>query len=261
VSLAWAAREGLDLSLKLTRRVGQLNFSDFLAEVNLSNNNVNSGNNELRPDQAWELEVEAAQSLGAWGSLTLSAFHNRITDYVTIVPLPGGGESVGNIDNAEETGVSLTATLRLDPLGLRGAKFDIDAQARKSRLLDPVTAEVRAFDRSQPRTFNIQFHHDVPDTDWAWGGGFRSTDFNPYYRRSEIGLEYSLRDAFGVFIENKDVFGLTVAARLNNILEENAVLRRTVYAGARGSAAPVLFEENRQREVGHIVNFTVRGSF
>jgi hypothetical protein len=261
LSLAWAARDDLDVSLKLTRRVGQLNFNDFLADVNLSNNNVNAGNNELRPDQAWELELEAARNLGAWGSITLSAFHNRITDYVTIVPLPGGGESVGNIDQAEETGVSLTATIRLDPVGFRGAKFDIDAQVRESRLNDPVTDEVRAFDRSQPRNFNIQFRHDVPGTDLAWGTGFRSTDFNPYYRLHEVGVDYNLRDAFGIFIEHKDVFGLTVIARLNNILEENAALERTVYAGPRGSGAPVLFEENRQREIGHIVNFTVRGSF
>jgi len=131
---------------------------------------------------------------------------------------------------------------------------------RESRLIDPVTAEIREFDRSQPRNFNIQFRHDVPDTDWAWGANFRSTEFNPYYRLAEVGLEYNLRNAFGVFVENKDVFGLTVIARLNNILEENAALERTVFAGPRGSS-PVLFAENRQREVGHIVNFTVRGSF
>ena len=261
LSLAWAARPDLDVSLKITRRVGQLNFADFLADVNLSNNNVNSGNNELRPDQAWEIEIEAAKDLGAWGSVTVSAYHHRITDYVTVVPLPGGGESVGNIDEAEETGVSLTATIRLEPIGFRGAKFDIDAQVRKSSLLDPVTLDLRAFDRFQPRNFNIAFRHDVPDTNWAWGANFRSTDFEPYYRLSEVGLDYNLRDALGVFVENKDVFGLTVIARLNNILEENAALERTIYAGPRGSGAPALFSENRQREVGHIVNFTVRGSF
>ena len=260
LSLAWAPRADLDLSLKLTRRVGQLNFADFLADVNLSNNNVNSGNNELRPDQAWELEVEAAKNLGPWGSVTVSAFHHRITDYVTIVPLPGGGESVGNIDEAEETGFALAATIRLEPIGFRGAKLDIDAQVRKSRLIDPVTAAIREFDRSQPRSFNIQFRHDVPDSDWAWGANFRTTDFNPYYRLAEVGLEYNLRNALGLFIENKDVFGLTVQARLNNILEENAALERTVFAGPRGSS-PVLFSENRQREIGHIVNFTVRGNF
>ena len=63
-----------------------------------------------------------------------------------------------------------------------------------------------------------------------------------------------------MFVEHKDVFGLTVQARLNNILEQNNALVRSVYAGRRTSG-PLLFSENRQREIGHIVNFTVRGNF
>jgi hypothetical protein len=35
---------------------------------------------------------------------------------------------------------------------------------------------------------------------------------------------------------------------------------RTVYAGRR-TTSPILFSENRQREISHIVNFTVRGNF
>ena len=260
LSLAWAPRADLDVSLRAARRVGQLNFGDFLADVNLLNNNTNAGNNELRPEQSWEVELEVAKELGAWGSITLGVFENRITDYVMIVPLPFGGESVGNIDRARLRGVNVTGTIRLDPLGILGAKFDLEAQLRKSRLRDPVSGLVRQFDRAQPRNFSIQFRHDVPGSDWAWGSNFRSTDSLPYYRLAEVGMDYNLADAFTVFVEHKDVFGLTVQARVNNILEENSVLDRTVYAGRRG-ASPVLFRENRQREIGHIVNFTVRGSF
>jgi len=259
-SLAWAPTGDLDVSLRVERRVGQLNFSDFLAEVNLQNDTRNAGNTELRPEQSWELELEAAKELGAWGSVTVSLFHNRITDYVTIVPLPGGGESTGNIASAQVSGVLLTSTIRFDPLGWRGAKVDIDAQWRKSQLEDPVSGLIRQFDRGQPRNINIQFRNDVPASDWAWGANFRTTDFLPYYRLAEEGLEYNLADAFGVFIEHKDVLGLTVQARLNNILEENSALVRTVYAGRR-TTSPILFTENRQREIGHIVNFIVRGSF
>lgn len=260
VSLAWAPRADLDVSLRLARRIGQLNFSDFLADVNLQNNNTNAGNNELRPEQSWELELEAAKDLGKWGSVTVGLIHNRITDYVTIVPLPLGGESIGNIASARQSGIDFTGTIRLDPIGVSGAKFDLEAQVRKSRLRDPVSGLVRQFDRAQPRNFSIQFRHDVPGSDWAWGTNFRSTDFLPYYRYAEFGMDYNLADAWTVYLEHKDVFGLTVQARLNNILKENSVLDRTVYAGRRG-ASPMLFRENRQREIGHIVNFTVRGNF
>jgi hypothetical protein len=259
-SLAWAPADDIDVSLRVARRVGQLNFSDFLADVNLSNNNANAGNNELRPEQSWELELEVAKELGAWGSLTVSVFHNRITDYVTIVPLPTGGESVGNIDTAQVSGVLFNSTIRLDRLGIRGAKLDIDGQWRHSRLEDPVTGVIREFDRSTPRMINIQYRHDVPASDWAYGASFRSSSFNPYYRLAEVGLDYNLANALGVFVENKDVFGLTVIARFNNILAEENVLDRTVFSGSRAGGA-VLFRENRRREIGHIINFTVRGSF
>jgi hypothetical protein len=100
----------------------------------------------------------------------------------------------------------------------------------------------------------------VPGSDWAWGTNIRTSGFDPYYRLAEYGYDYNLKTALGVFVENKDLFGLTVQARLNNILEKEAVLDRYIYAGPR-NASPVLFHENRRREVGHIVNFTVKGNF
>jgi len=259
-SLAWAPLDGLDVSLKGARKVGQLNFGDFLADVNLSNNNTNESNNELRPQQSWEFDLEIGKSLGPWGRVTANLFYDGIEDYVAIVPLPRGGEAVGNIASARSYGLSLNSTVRLEPLGFRGAKLDIDAQVRESRLLDPVTGGTRRFDRFQPRNLSVALRHDVPGSDWAWGASFRTTAFEPYYRLAEVGLDYSLRDAFGAFVEHKDVFGLTLQARLNNILEQDAVLDRFVYAGPR-NRSPVLFHEARRREVGRIVSFVVKGSF
>jgi hypothetical protein len=123
-----------------------------------------------------------------------------------------------------------------------------------------VTGEDRAFDRSQPRNVNVQFRHDVPQSEWAWGASVRNTRFNPYYRVAEFGYDYNIPTALTVFVEHKDVFGLTVQGRVNNILEGEAVLDRIVYAGPRGSS-PVLFAENRRREVGKVVNFVVKGNF
>ena len=259
-SLAWKPTDGLDVAFKAARKVGQLNFGDFLADVNLQNNNTNAGNNELRPQQSWEFDLEIAKSLGPWGSMTLNLFDDHLEDYVMIVPLPRGGESVGNIASARTYGVQFNSTIRLEPIGFRGAKVDLDVNLRKSRLSDPVTGVIRAFDRSQPYNVSVQFRHDVPGSDWAWGTNVRTSGFNPYYRLAEFGYDYNLKTAFGVFVENKDVFGLTVQARLNNILEMESVLDRFIYAGPR-NIAPVLFRENRRREVGHIVNFTVKGSF
>ena len=260
VSLAWKPAPSLDISLKLQRKVGQLDFGDFLAEVNLQNSNANDGNAELRPQQSWEAELQATQNFGSWGTLTAKLFENRITDYVTIVPLSRFSESTGNIATAREHGVTFNGTLRLDPAGLKGVKIDLTGDWRTSRLADPLTGVTRAFDNYRPHNWEVALRHDVPGSQLAWGTSFRSTGFGPYYRLFEEGLDYNLRYNLRVFIEHKDVFGMTVQLRWNNILEQPNVRARTIYAGPRGSS-PILFTEYRDRAFGSIFNLTVKGNF
>lgn len=260
VSLAWKPTDTLDLSFKLQRKVGQLEFSDFLAEVNLQNSNANDGNTELRPQQSWEAELQATQNFGSWGTLTAKVFDYRITDYVTIVPLSRFSESTGNIASARERGLTVNGTLRLDPAGLKGMKLDLTGDWRKSRLADPLTGENRAFDNYRPHNWELALRHDVPGSQLAWGTSFRSNGFSPYYRLAEQGLDYNLKHNLRVFIEHKDVFGMTVQLRWNNILEQPNVRARTLYAGPRNSG-PILFTEYRDRAFGSIFNMTVKGSF
>ena len=72
--------------------------------------------------------------------------------------------------------------------------------------------------------------------------------------------DYAIAENPYVLIEHKDVLGLTVQARVNNLLERESVLTRQVFTGPRGSS-PLLFSENRRREIGRVVNFVVKGSF
>ncbi len=58
VGLAWAPIEGLDINLEVARRVGQLSFGDFLASVDLSEEEENAGNSDLRPQQNWDIQLE-----------------------------------------------------------------------------------------------------------------------------------------------------------------------------------------------------------
>lgn len=261
LSLAWTATDDLDVSLRIDRRVGQLNFGDFLASVNLNDNNQNAGNNRLRPDQSWGAELEATRDFAAWGSLSVRGFMRRFEDFVTFIPTPTGGEARGNIDRAQVMGLEMNGTLRLDPLGLAGARLDLISELRSSRYIDPVTGVNLPVQFAQPHTVELNYRHDVAGSNWAYGGGYRHSGFNPYYRVSEVGLDYNIAQNLQVFLEHKDVFGLTVQGRVANLLEKEAVLDRSVFAGPRGSGAPLLFSEYRVREVGRVVSFTVKGSF
>ena len=64
----------------------------------------------------------------------------------------------------------------------------------------------------------------------------------------------------GVFVEHKDLFGLTVRATAGNLLNARSRLDRTVFAGRR-NAAGIDFVETRNRLIGPIFSFSVRGTF
>ena len=260
LNFAWAPRENFDLSLEIARRVGQLDFGDFLAAVNLSQDNTDAGNNQLRPPQSWETELEMIRNFGAWGSASVSLFYDRIEDYVTVIPVGGGGESRGNVPSASRLGYSVEGTWQMDPLGFAGAKLDLDLVVERSRLDDPVGGFARAFDRSVRRQILLNFRHDVPQTDWAWGTEFRRSIFAPYFRVSEFGYEYNNPTFGAVFVEHKDVLGLTVRARMANLFKGDTVLSRWVHAGPH-DRAPILFHEDRRREIGYVFNLFVSGSF
>ncbi|WP_305098111.1 TonB-dependent receptor plug domain-containing protein [Croceibacterium aestuarii] len=260
LNFAWKPNQAFDLSFEVARRVGQLNFSDFLAAVNLSNDNTDAGNNQLRPPQSWEFRLDMTQNFGAWGSATIHLFHDRIEDYLTVVPVPGGGESTGNVPSASRSGYSIDGTWRMDPIGFTGAKLDLRMQIEDSNLADPLTGIARSFDRARRKQIELDFRHDVPRTDLAWGAEFRRTIFAPYFRISEFGYDFNNPTFGALFIEHKDLLGLKVRARIANLFRGKSILDRWVYAGPRDSAQ-LLFHEDRRRGIGYVFNLFVSGSF
>ena len=260
LSLAWAPTKGLDVSFKLRRKVGQLEFGDFLARVFLDDSTANSGNAELVPPQSWEFELEAKKSLGPWGTTTLRLYDYRIQDFVDIVPIGLTGESPGNIDRAHRQGIDWTSTFQFAPLGLPGAKLDVHLTLERSRIADPLTGEQRQISNTQDRYLEANFRYDIPKSDWALGFNLENYHFQNYYRLGEVGLGWEGPTFAGVFVENKDVFGLTVRATFNNVFGARNFFDRTVWAGRRNMSA-VLFTEHRDRLIGPIFSFAVKGNF
>ncbi len=180
-------------------------------------------------------------------------------DYVDIIPVPGG-ESVGNIDKSWAAAVVSTSTINLDPAGLKGMKIDATFVLQKSQLIDPFTGEERQWGGFNTRQANVALRHDIPGSDWAWGAQANHNHVLPRYRSNQVDRNWEGPWFASVFVEHKDVFGLTVRARVNNILGARQYRERVIYDGLRGET-PVDFVELRSRRIGPIFTFTVRGSF
>ena len=181
-------------------------------------------------------------------------------DFIDWFPLPGVGEARGNIGDADRLHLQANATINFDPVGFKGARLDIEAVKRWMSVTDPFTGLDRPFSYDQEGMFEIDFRHDIPSTDWAWGANLEHYDQAPYSRRFEEGRDWEGPVWGSLYIEHKDVLGLTVQARANNLLGARNFFRRTVYDGPRPDGA-ILFREYQDRRIGPIFRLTISGDF
>jgi len=260
LSLAWTPRHELDLSFNLSRRVGQLSFGDFLASVSLALDNANAGNVQLVPTLTTEFNVQISKGWGAWGSTNVRLYRRWLDDYIDIIPIPGGGESRGNIDKADLYGFNLSSTVNLDPVGWEGVRVDLNVTLEESDVEDPLTGAGRPFSNFYNRRADINLRHDIPGTDWAWGIGAQYNHVQPAYRLSQVSVDYEGPTYTFGFIEHKDFFGLTANLQVFNMTDGRAIFYRTVYDGLR-TDGNVSFNEARDLSVQPIFRLQLTGNF
>ena len=260
VNLAWQAMDGLDISLELARRVGQLSFGDFLASVELNRDQQNAGNVELVPQQSWEATLDIRKDLGEWGSTQLRLYGREIKDFIEFIPVEGGLEARGNIDSASVYGIRSNSTIQLDPVGFRGARLNATLDIDFTSLTDPLTGVDRKWSGNRDIEIETSLRHDVPGSDWAWGAGFQYNRTQPYYRLGEFGYNDEGPLFTFAFVEHKDVFGLTANLSVFNLTGGRARQDRFVFGGYR-DRSPLLFREVQDLSIQPIFNFSLSGDF
>ncbi|WP_162559011.1 TonB-dependent siderophore receptor [Sphingorhabdus sp. EL138] len=259
VALAWRPAADFDLSFKLSREVDQLDFFDFVGSVEVSNDVQTAGNTNLVPPQKWRAELEATKKLGAFGSATVTFFGEKINDIVDTFPIDDIREARGNIGSADRYGIELVSTLLFDPIGWKGAKLDIEVEGVNSSVRDPITLRNRRIGQDDRYSYEITLRHDIPDTDWAWGAGIEDSDDVANIRLDQIADFDTLAPYSWIFVEHKDVLGLTVNANLGNLFDLGERFVRTDYVNRRDG--PIDFIEDRTRRFGLVYRLTISGSF
>jgi outer membrane receptor for ferrienterochelin and colicins len=260
VTLAWRPAKDWDVSLKVRRRVGQIDFFDFLSQPQLSQDRENAGNPELVPPQSWEAETEFAHDLGRWGKTRLNLHYYKVTDIIDVIPIGTDGQGIGNLPRAERAGAESTSTFLLDPLGFKGAKLDLDAGFEWTSVKDPLTGRSRPISGNYDRWGSAQLRHDLPGTPFAWGAYVQYNHYAKNYYLTEIYRTLDIPWIVGLFVEDKNVMGLTVRAGVDNIFNGRHTMDRVVYSGFR-DRSPVAFYERHDDLVGPLFNFSVKGTF
>ncbi|HSN69645.1 MAG TPA: TonB-dependent receptor, partial [Thermoanaerobaculia bacterium] len=259
LSVSWKASPHDDVNFKLARRVGQLNFYDFLASVDIQDDQETAANPDLVPEQSWDLESEWARNLGARGSTTVRLYARLIDDIIDYIPIGENGQAPGNLDQATVYGIETRGTLNLDSVGWAGARLDAEAQLQESEVEDPLTGETRNISDSLLRMGSLSLRHDIPGSEWAWGGGASYQYYALSYRLTEVGRMWEGPVWAQLYAEHKNVRGLTVRAQVGNILGAMSMWDRTIHAGLRTD--PIEAIEKRDRTIGPIFSFQIRGKF
>lgn len=148
--------------LRAEKRVGQLDFSNFVANADLAGNGVSAGNQRLQPARRWQFEAAWEYHFWGRGALVLSALHEQIRDLVDYVPIGAGLDGPGNIARASNNEYRADLTLPLDRLGLAGGALKSSMQWDLAAVADPVTGRTRGISNQRDKHIQFTYLQDVP---------------------------------------------------------------------------------------------------
>lgn len=243
VLLSWAPDDLTQVRLRGELKLGQLNFSDFVASSDLSSYGVAGGNANLRPEQRWQYEAAVERRFLGKGALVLSFLHEEITDLEDYVPIGGGLDAPGNIAHAESNTISLTGTIPLDWMGIKGGLLKPNMSWNDSSLVDPVTGETRRISGQRNRKVQLEFNQDLPEWRSTWGVGLLPVSYSWRNWRidqiSKIAIHTPYTYAFWTYNPTPD---WNFKVQMDDITPYRFQLEQELYSGPR-SGPPSAIQE------------------
>ena len=238
--VTWTPMPSNQLRFRFERELGQLDFGDFAASAELSEENVFGGNVDLEPEQRWISEVTYERRFLGDGILSVGYRHDEIIDVIDRLPLPGGLSATGNIGDGTLDQLAVNLTLPLSKIGFSGGKFGFRNEWNSARVTDPTTLEERRISGVRASQAVVSLSQDISSwkTNWsiAWLPRLGQGSYDPDQTFIWRGSDY-----FELAAEYKPTPTLSIRAQLN--LWDDFTTRRTVYANR--TTRPVAYTEER----------------
>jgi outer membrane receptor protein involved in Fe transport len=240
---SWAPAENTQIRLRAERVVGQLDFTNFIASSNFSNNGVSAGNLALRPDQRWQFEGDYEYHFWDKGALVLSYTREDITDLVDFIPIGGGLDGPGNIPKATDNIYDVELSLPLDRLGVEGGTLKPSLVWKDGAVADPVTGAIRQISGNQDRHLVIDLLQDIQ----AWHSSLDltvQTAFQrPYFRIAQVTDDRLSPLYVGLSWDYKPTPDLDLQFKLLNIVPYQFDIIQYNYAGPRNISPLVSIQD------------------
>jgi len=172
-------------TLEAEHRVGQLNFDDFAASSDASDDRTLSGNSDLVPDKTTALKATYDWNFSELGSFKLVAFHEWRSDIIEHVILANGDNGVGNAGDARVWGFVTDLNFPLDFI-LANGLLELNYQYNKSKFDDPIISGNRTISEHTPQWLTFKFRQDLVNYKLAWGGEYSGSYNETNYLVDEI---------------------------------------------------------------------------
>lgn len=240
--VTWNPSSQTTLSLRAERKVGQLDFGDFVGAQQVADGSATQTNSRLQPSQTDGLRLTVERRWAARGSVSVTLVGERLTNVIDVVPV-GDGQGVGNLPSASSFGVDLLATV---PLGFlsRGAELTVDAAWRKTAVRDPFNGAIRPLQGAEFADTTISYRHIV-NPRFTYGGAFSYAPPDRLFR-SQLISEFKRGPDVSLYGEWN--IGLTTKLRfeINQLFGRRTDRALTRYNGLRG-IVPINSIEFRDR--------------
>ena len=175
--------------MRFGREVGQLDFEDFASAVSLSDDLIDGGNPDLRPQDAWRVELAVDLRFDANMAMSARLYRDWIEDAVDLVPLDGSDIAApGNIGRGSLDGLQLSLALPLRRL-IPGGTFKVDSTFQQATVTDPLTGRERPMSDFERNQIKAEFRQDIGGRGLAWGVKYAYESSITHYRIDETDRE------------------------------------------------------------------------
>ena len=222
------------VQMRLFRDVGQLDFTDFVSTAQLTDDIINGGNPDLRPQTEWAAQIEADLRFASDAALRLRVFHHWLDDVVDFVPVGAPGaliDAPGNIGRGTIDGVEFSLRLPLEAL-LRGGSLTLGGTWQDTDALDPLTARHRDISDFVESEIKMELRQDLRVAKLAWGLNFYGVTPNYDYRSNEINRFRELR-RLDAFVETTAVADTKIRLEMWNVLDDTETRDRRFFTPDR----------------------------
>jgi hypothetical protein len=244
---------------KVYREVGQLDFADFASVMTLSDDLVNGGNPDLKPENSWRVEAALDLRFSALAA-SIRAYHYWISDVVDFVAIESSDRIVsapGNLGSGSVDGVQVSVSVPLASL-IPHATLKVDATLQEDRVTDSLTHRVRPISDFDRNKLKAEFRQDTSFHGLSWGIKYARDSSKALYRTDEIDRT-RVSPSLDVFAEMPVTRSLRLNVSMVSVQGEAELRSRTLYRGDRTSS--VLSREEIARHPGHWWLVTLSSAF